>query len=87
MLVLSRHVNGVIRISHDIQVIVVDIRDDKVRLGVRAPEEIAVHREEIYQAIRERAVASLLASGIGQACEEQIRDRMKTMIGFLKGQQ
>ncbi len=52
MLVLSRSVNEQIRIGHDIVIMVVDIRGDKVRLGITAPNEVPVHREEIYQAIQ-----------------------------------
>lgn len=52
MLVLSRHRNESIRINHDISIMVVDIRGDKVRLGVTAPREIPVHRDEVYHAIQ-----------------------------------
>ena len=51
MLVLSRYMDESIRIG-DIKVTVVDIRGDKVRLGIEAPPEVAVHREEIYEQIR-----------------------------------
>ena len=51
MLVLSRHRDEGIRIG-DIKVIVVEIRGDKVRLGIDAPKDTPVHREEVYQAIR-----------------------------------
>lgn len=52
MLVLSRQRNEVIKIGDDIEVEVVDIRGDKVRLGITAPKEISVHRKEIWDAIR-----------------------------------
>ena len=52
MLVLSRQRDEAIIIGDDIKITVVDIRGDKVRLGVEAPEEISVHRKEIYDAIR-----------------------------------
>lgn len=51
MLVLSRKRNEVIRISDDVSIVVVDIRGDKVSLGIDAPRNIEIHREEIYQAI------------------------------------
>lgn len=52
MLVLSRKKNEGIRINDDIEVVVVEIRGDKVRLGVEAPKNIPVHRQEVYDAIR-----------------------------------
>ena len=51
MLVLSRQKNEKIRISDDITVTVVEIRGDKVRLGIDAPQTVAVHRQEVYDAI------------------------------------
>lgn len=52
MLVLSRKKDEVINIGDHITVTVIDIRGDKVRLGIEAPPEIAVHREEIYEIIQ-----------------------------------
>ena len=52
MLVLSRKRDEVIMIGDDIEVLVVDIRGDKVRLGIKAPRSIPVHRKEVYEAIR-----------------------------------
>ena len=52
MLVLSRKKNESIVINNDITIVVVEIRGDKVRLGVEAPKEIPVHRQEVYDAIR-----------------------------------
>ena len=51
MLVLSRHRDESIIIGDDIVITVVDIRGDKVRLGIAAPIEISVHRQEVYDAI------------------------------------
>ncbi len=52
MLVLSRQRDETIMIGDEIEITVVDIRGDKVRLGINAPTRIAVHRKEIYDAIR-----------------------------------
>ncbi len=52
MLVLSRQRDETIMIGDDVEVTVVDIRGDKVRLGITAPREISVHRKEVYEAIR-----------------------------------
>jgi len=56
MLVLSRQKDESIVIGDNIEITIVDVRGDKVRLGINAPREISVHRKEIYEAIqREKA--------------------------------
>ena len=52
MLVLSRHRDESIMIGDDVVVTIVDIRGDKVRLGIEAPQSIPVHRQEVYDAIQ-----------------------------------
>lgn len=52
MLVLSRQRDETIMIGDDVEITVVDIRGDKVRLGINAPRNIQVHRKEVYEAIR-----------------------------------
>jgi carbon storage regulator len=52
MLVLSRKKNESIVINNEITVVVVEIRGDKVRLGIEAPKEVPVHRREVFEAIR-----------------------------------
>ncbi len=52
MLVLSRQRDEVIMIGDDVQITIVDIRGDKVRLGITAPRHIQVHRKEVYDAIK-----------------------------------
>lgn len=58
MLVLSRKKNESIVINDDITIVVVEIRGDKVRLGVEAPKEVPVHRNEVYEAIRRNQQAA-----------------------------
>jgi len=56
MLVLSRQRDESIMIGDDVEITIVDVRGDKVRLGITAPKQISVHRREIYDAIqREKA--------------------------------
>ncbi len=57
MLVLSRKKNESIVINGDIVVTVVEIRDGKVRLGIVAPREVPVHRQEVYEAIHGKSGA------------------------------
>ena len=52
MLVLSRQRDESIVIGDNVQVTIVDIRGDKVRLGIVAPNDISVHRKEVYDAIQ-----------------------------------
>ena len=52
MLVLSRKKDEKIVIGENITLMVIEIRGDKVRLGIDAPRDVAVHREEVYDAIR-----------------------------------
>ena len=52
MLILTRRVGETINIGDEVQVTVLAIRGNQVRIGVSAPKEIPVHREEIYERIR-----------------------------------
>lgn len=54
MLILSRHKDESIYVG-DIKIMVIDIRGDKVRLGIEAPADVPVHREEVYIAIKAKA--------------------------------
>lgn len=52
MLVLTRQKDETIMIGDDVEVTVVDIRGNKVRLGLTAPKKVSLHRKEVYDAIR-----------------------------------
>ncbi len=63
MLVLSRQRDETIMIGDEVELTVVDIRGDKVRLGIKAPPRIAVHRKEVYDAIkRENEQAAVIGA-------------------------
>ena len=51
MLVISRHRDECVMIGDDVKIMIVDIRGDKVRLGIDAPADKPVHRREVYDAI------------------------------------
>ena len=67
MLVLSRKKNESIVINNDITIVVVEIRGDKVRLGVEAPKEVPVHRREVYEAIKRNEMANQSKEAAGTA--------------------
>jgi carbon storage regulator len=72
MLVLSRQRDESIIIGDNIIVTIVDIRGDKVRLGIEAPTEISVHRQEVYEAIqRENAKGDAEARPLRQAARKE----------------
>ena len=72
MLVLSRQRDESIIIGDNIVVTIVDVRGDKVRLGIEAPREVSVHRREVYEAIqRENRQASRLEPHDARQIERQ----------------
>lgn len=58
MLVLSRKKDETIMIGDEIQITIVDVRGDTVRLGIEAPRNVSVHRKEIYEAIQAENIAA-----------------------------
>lgn len=58
MLVLSRRKDETIMIGDDIEITVVDIKGDTVRIGIQAPRSVSVHRKEIYEAIQAENIAA-----------------------------
>lgn len=72
MLVLSRQRDESIVIADNIVITIVDIRGDKVRLGIDAPKEIPVHRQEVYDAIqRENEQGSDVEQAVPQESPQQ----------------
>ncbi|MCA9169580.1 MAG: carbon storage regulator CsrA [Planctomycetales bacterium] len=67
MLVLSRHRDESIMIGDNIVITVVDVRGDKVRLGIDAPTDIPVHRQEVYDAIQREKNAKKDASTVSDS--------------------
>lgn len=63
MLVLSRQRDETVMIGDDIELTIVDIRGDKVRLGIKAPSRVPVHRKEVYDAIRRENEQAAAMSG------------------------
>ncbi|MBW7652085.1 carbon storage regulator CsrA [Anoxybacillus sp. ST4] len=74
MLVLTRKLKEAIHIGDDIEVVVLAIDGDQVKLGIRAPKHIDVHRKEIYLAIQQENNAASLAS---MTSLQQLSDQLK----------
>ena len=59
MLVLARKLNESIMIGDEIEIVVIDLKGDQVKLGIKAPRKIAVHRKEVYEEIQLENIAAL----------------------------
>ncbi len=59
MLVLARKINESIMIGDEIEIVVIDIKGDQIKLGIKAPRRIAVHRKEIYLEIQSENIAAM----------------------------
>ncbi len=68
MLVLTRSVNETIMIGDDVEITIVDVKGEKVRVGIRAPVSVPVHRKEVYLAIKQANIEA--AQAAPQSLEE-----------------
>lgn len=75
MLVLSRQRDESIIIGDNIVITIVDIRGDKVRLGISAPTEVPVHRQEVYEAIKRQG--SRKKEPLNGSLEDKVSDAMR----------
>jgi carbon storage regulator len=75
VLVLSRRVNQSIKIGDDIEIMIIEVRGDQVRVGVNAPRDVAVHRKEVYVQIQQENLKAADASGMS--------DVLSTLDSFL----
>lgn len=67
MLILTRRIGESVHIGDDIRLTVLGVRDTQVRIGINAPKDIPVHREEIYYRIKSEQEARMAASGSGSS--------------------
>jgi carbon storage regulator len=78
MLVLSRQKNETIMIGDTIEITIVDVKGDKVRVGINAPLEIPVHRKEIYDAIKRENIEASTVETEPLAAAAGLFQRAKT---------
>ncbi len=64
MLVLTRKEDESIMIGHDVEVKVLDVKEHHVKLGIVAPRHVAVHRHEVYEAIRQENTQAAAAASV-----------------------
>jgi carbon storage regulator len=76
MLVLSRRINETIKIGDDIEIMIIDVRGDQVRIGVAAPKDVPVHRKEIYLQIQQENVKAAQAAAGGEALDAALERLM-----------
>ena len=81
MLVLTRAINETIMIGDDIEITIVDVKGEKVRLGIRAPQTVPVHRKEVYLAIRQANIEAARAAPESPERLAEIEGMMKPKRG------
>ncbi len=84
MLILTRRINETLNIGDDIQVTVLGIKGNQVRIGINAPRDVPVHREEIYQKIIEEDDAPQAADSTEQLSSEGEESDEAQKVGFEK---
>lgn len=81
MLVLTRRSNQSIMIGHDIVITVLEVRGDQVRLGIRAPRDVDVHREEVFAALQNANRSAASPSGDALRSLDELLPSAKTAPG------
>lgn len=76
MLVLARKINESIIIGDDVEIVVIDIKGDQIKLGIKAPRSISVHRKEIYDEIQSENIAAMRS--------DLTKDTLKDVSNFFK---
>lgn len=80
MLVLARHLNESIMIGNDIEIVVVSVQNDQVKLGIRAPRSVAVHRKEIFEEIQREMRLAAGTQGDAAKGAELLKGRLKNPL-------
>jgi carbon storage regulator len=80
MLILTRKLGESITIGDDIKITFLDIKGKQIRIGIEAPPNIAVHREEIYTLIKEQNIQAVEAASISKDALPDILDGLKNLL-------
>jgi carbon storage regulator len=75
MLILTRRVGETLIIGDDVVVTVLGIKGNQVRIGINAPKDVSVHREEIYQRIQQEKNSTTPAATPAPASEEKVKEK------------
>ena len=78
MLILARKMNESIVINDDIEVSVIDIKGDQVKIGINAPKKVKVYRKEVYEAIQRENKAAVMSAAVIPSIE-QLLEKKKTL--------
>jgi carbon storage regulator len=73
MLVLTRKLNESIMVGDDVKITIVDVKGDQVKLGITAPRQIAVHREEVYREIQKENQNATLSKPSLESLEKLLK--------------
>ena len=73
MLVLTRKLNESIMVGDEVKITIVDVKGDQVKLGITAPREIAVHREEVYREIQKENQLAILGKPNLESLEKMLK--------------
>ena len=81
MLVLTRKINESVMIGDEVEVCLLEIKGDKVRLGIKAPRSVAVHRKEVYEEIKRANVEAARSSFEGAREAERLMEELRRAHG------
>lgn len=79
MLVLTRKKGQAIIIGHDIELSIIDIQGDQVRIGINAPKSVTIHRKEVYEEIRRENLTAIAGK---EANVKELNEEFKKKNGY-----